>query len=278
MSWTAAEIRARLGASTNLYFWEQVRLGGEQMAQLAAAGILRIEIAGDMGQFDHNDREQIDEIAAACRETGVSVASYHCPDLPFACPYPQVRKGTIGEFLAICEAAERLGGPLMVCHFDMNEHTESFIREVLPLLDGTEVRLTIENGEDLHHYADFVDRIGSPRFGMIVDIGHTKDADGQNPFTCGRRARETITVCGDRLFHVHLHEFWDGADHWPPFYRGGLIEWGELFAGLAEIGYAGAFMFESVPAIPKDPAAFDDHLRRIATFPDEFVRRYGDGP
>lgn len=277
MSWTTAEIRARLGASTNLYAWERVRLGGEHVARLAEARILQLEIAADMDQFDHNDSDQLAEIKAACRQTGVRIASYHCPDLPFACPYPEVRKGTIREFLAMCEAAEQLGGPLMVCHFDMDEHTESFIREVLCLLKGADVRLTIENGENLRDYADFVDRINSPQFGMIVDIGHTKDADGRNPFTCRERARETITVCQERLFHVHLHEFWDGADHWPPFHNGGLIEWGELFAGLADIDYAGAFMFESVPALRNDRAAFDDNLRRIATFPAEFVRRYGEG-
>ncbi len=259
-----------------MYFWQGGRLGSRRVAQMYEAGIPHLEIAADMGQFDHNDKAHIAEIADACRQTGASVASIHMPDLPWACPFPEVRKGTIKEFLALCEAGEALGGPLMVCHFNMDEHTESFIREVLRLLEGTSVRLTIENGEDLRDYVEFVDRIGSPRFGMIVDIGHTKDADGRNPFTCKDRARDTISVCGDRLFHVHLHEFWDGADHWPPFYKGGLIEWGELFAGLEDIDYQGAFMFESVPAIPKDQAAFDDNLRRIATFPQELMRLYSD--
>ena len=273
MIWTAEDIRARLGASTNLYFWEPVRLGREQIVRLCEAGIPSIEIAADLGQFDHNDAEQIAELRAACDETGMRIVSYHCPDLPWGCPYPEIRKGTIAELLKMCQAASALGGPIMVCHFEITEHHESFIREMLPLLDGTEVRLTIENGERLADYAEFVDKIGSERFGMIVDIGHTKDEDGANPFTCADRARETISICGDRLFHLHLHEFWDGADHWPPFHKGGLIQWGELFAGLADINYPGAFMFESVPAIPKDPAAFDDHLRRIATFPEELAKR-----
>ena len=271
MSWTMADIQARLGTSTNIFFWERPRLGHEQIARIAAAGIGRIEIASDMNQFDHNDPAHIAELADACRECGARIVSCHMPDLPWACEWPEVHKGTIREFLALCEATEQLGGSLMVCHFNMDEPTESFIREVLPLLEGTSIRLTIENGDDLRDFAAFVDRIGSERFGMIVDIGHTKDPDGQNPFTCRDRARETIKICGDRLFHLHLHEFWDGADHWPPFYKGGLIEWGELFDGLSDIDYAGAFMFESVPAIPNDPAAFDDALQRIATFPEKLA-------
>ncbi len=277
MPWTAAEINARLGVSTNAYFWQKTRLGCAQVSQMCEAGIPSIEISVDLaGHFDHNSQDHINEIKEACRQTHLRVISLHMPDLPWADPAPQTRKETVRQFLALCEAGEALGGPIMVCHFDMDTHTESFIREVLPLLEGTDVRLTIENGEDLRDFARFVDRIGSPRFGMIVDIGHTKDADGRNPFTCVDRARETIGICGDRLFHMHLHEFWDGADHWPPFYKGGSIEWGQLFAGLADIDYQGAFMFESVPIIPNDPAAFDDNLRRIATFPDEFIRQYGD--
>jgi len=271
-----AELKQRLGASTNVYFWEGVRLGREHLARMVEAGIPNVEIAADLHHLDHNDKECLAELKDACRRAGAKVASYHAPDLPWGCPYREVRKGTIKEFLAMCEAAEELDGPLMVCHFDVDEHSESFIREVLPLLEGTDIRLAIENGEKLADYVEFVDRIGSPRFGMIVDIGHTRDGDGRNPFTCEDRARDTIRVCEDRLFHVHLHEFWDNADHWPPFYKGGLIEWGKLFAGLADIDYRGSVMFESVPAIPKDPQAFDDNLRRIATFPDELVRRYGD--
>jgi len=252
-----------------------VQLGREQIVRLFEADIPSLEIAADMGQFDHNDATQIAELKAACDETGMRIVSFHCPDLPFACPYPEIRKGTIAEFLTMCQAASDLGGPLMVCHFEMTEHHESFIRQALPLLEGTDVRLTIENGDRLSDYAEFVDKIGSDRFGMIVDIGHTKDEDGRNPFTCAERARETIQACGDRLFHVHLHEFWDGADHWPPFHNGGLIEWGELFVGLADIDYQGAFMFESVPAIPNDPEALDDLLHRVATFPEELARQYG---
>ena len=275
MPFTSDDIAARLGMSTNMFFWEGPDLGQPQVQRLADAGITRIELAADMAQLDHNNPEQIAALRRVCRDCGVQIVSYHCPDLPWGCPYPEIRKGTIAEFLKMCEAASALGGPIMVCHFERNEHHESFIREFLPLLEGTDVRLTIENGEDLADFAAFVDKIGSDRFGMIVDIGHTKDADGANPFTCADRARQTIQICGKRLFHLHLHEFWDGADHWQPFYKGGLIEWGELFAGLADIDYDGAFMFESVPAIPNDPAAFDAAVASIATFPDEFARRYG---
>jgi len=271
--WTADDIRSRLGASTNAFFWTSPRLGREEVDQFVEAGIWTLEIAADLNQFDHNDHDHIAELQEISQATGARIVSYHCPDLPWGCPYPEVRKGTVREFLTMCEAASRIGDPLMVCHFQINEHDESFIREVLPLLEGTNVRLTIENGDDLRDYAAFVDKIGSDRFGMIVDIGHTKDDDGKNPFTCKDRARQTIQVCGHRLMHLHLHEFWDGADHWPPFYKGGLIEWAELFAGLADIDYRGAFMFESVPARPNDTAAFDDNLHRVATFPEQLMAR-----
>ena len=132
MKWTTDQIQARLGTSTNIFFWESPRLGAEQIAMIADAGIRRIEIASDMNQFDHNDPAHVAELADACRQCEVEIVSCHMPDLPWACAWPEVRKGTIREFLALCEATEQLGGSLMVCHFNMDEQTESFIREVLP--------------------------------------------------------------------------------------------------------------------------------------------------
>jgi hypothetical protein len=36
----------------------------------------------------------------------------------------------------------------------------------------------------LKAYAAFLDKIGSNRFDMTLDIGHIRDADGVNPLKC----------------------------------------------------------------------------------------------
>ena len=71
---------------------------------------------------------------------------------------------------------------------------------------------------------------------MIVDIGHTRDADGVNPFTTPEAARRTMAFCGNRLIHLHLHDFRE-TDHLAPM--DGDIEWGEIFEAFRDIDYKG---------------------------------------
>jgi sugar phosphate isomerase/epimerase len=75
-----------------------------------------------------------------------------------------------------------------------------------------------------------VDDVGADRFGMIVDIGHTRDLDGINPFVKRDVARQTLAKCGSRVFHVHLHETFNldkKPDHRPPKHKEGstLCAW-----------------------------------------------------
>ena len=170
---------------------------------------------------------------------------------------------------AVCSAriAEDLGALILVLHFEPTEAGEKTVCEILKQLDGYALKLTIENGRDLQEFADFVDTIGSDRFGITVDIGHTRGEDGVNPFIKKGRAREPIALCGDRLFHLHLHDFVE-RDHYPPFE--GDIQWYEVFSALNAISYRGEYMFEANALYS---VAYS--LSGIASFPEEFVRRYG---
>jgi sugar phosphate isomerase/epimerase len=103
---------------------------------------------------------------------------------------------------------------------------------------------------------------------MVVDIGHTRDADCVNPFIKKERAREVMKVSGDRLFHLHLHDFTD-TDHHPPF--DGNVQWKEIFMALQDLEYKGEYMFEVAPRFP-----LADTIRKTAAFPDEFMKRYED--
>ena len=145
------------------------------------------------------------------------------------------------------------------------------VRELIEHLDDTQIKLTVENlpsEPDLRDYLTFVDRIGCPRFGLTVDIGHTRDADGINPFVKMERAREAMAACEHRLFHLHLHDFTD-TDHYPPF--DGNIQWDEIFSALRDIGYIGEFMFEAGQRV-----SLEDTLKKTSAFPNEFAVRYGD--
>ncbi len=267
---TAARIRERLGISSVLMSGTQP-FGAREIATIREAGLTRIEICGlhPPTHYDYHDARQVSEITAECRTQGVSIVGAHGPGLPYDCQYEEVRRAVVREAVASARVAEEMGATVFVGHFNTNEHSERTVLEMLHDLDGGSIKLAVENGKDLHVFADFVDRIGSDRFGMVVDIGHTRDVDDINPFVDSGRARETMAYCARRLFHLHLHDFVDG-DHYPPF--DGSIQWGEIFLALQEIEYAGEYMFEPVARI-----SIEDTLKKTAAFPDEFVARYGKG-
>jgi len=179
------------------------------------------------------------------------------------------------------KVAEEMGAGVMVCHFHTTEQAEKSIIEMLDRLQGHSIKLAIENGENLADYTAFVDKIGSERLGMVVDIGHTRDEDEVNPFIKKARARETMVQCGERLIHVHLHDWieslgvpLDGefyGDHFAPL--DGSIEWAEVFAALHDIDYEGVLMFEACWG-EKRKLSPDYVLDRVASFPQAFVERY----
>ena len=180
----------------------------------------------------------------------------------------------VTESLSAIRFAEEAGASIYVAHFGCREHSKKTVMELLNRTDDFRIRLTTENGRDLRDYMAFVDDIGSDRFGMTVDIGHTRDSDGPNPFVKKDKARQTLAQCSGQVFHVHLHESFDleqKADHWPPMHEDGIIEWGEIFAALQDINYGGELVFEDGRG--ENP---EEWIRMTAAFPKVFVRRYGN--
>ena len=271
--WTAAEISSRLGLSTAIY--QTFRLGAEHIAAIRRAGITRIELSLIQGCLDYRDQSQTAEILDACRSEGVTVVSVHGPfKLPYGSADEAARKTVVEESLAAIRFAREMGASVYVAHFGFKEHSEKTAAELLRQTEDSGIVLTSENqvGQNLQPYIDVVDAVDSDRYGMIVDIGHNRDGDGINPFVKKDRARQTLAQCGHRLRHIHLHETFDleqKPDHWPPLHPDGIIEWGEIFAALKEIGYSGELVFEDGRG--EDP---EQWTRMTAAFPQAFVRKY----
>ncbi|MHC4563631.1 MAG: sugar phosphate isomerase/epimerase family protein [Planctomycetota bacterium] len=271
-AWTADRIRAQLGTSTIVFPPEQ-RLGREQIARVRDAGIGCIEVGAFNGldHYNHHDEAQVEKIARAAVDLGVKIASVHCPLVAYDAADEEARRHVARESIVAARAAERMGASVFVCHFHNQPPAEITAREMLDQLDGCNVRIATENGIDLTPYAEFVDRFGTDRLGITIDIGHTRvpAEDWLNPFTAKGRAKAIVEdICGRRLYHIHIHDYHNNADHRPPFE--GEIEWGDLFDSLDTIGYRGALMFESLPVISPE-----DTLRKVGAFPEEFVKRYG---
>ena len=271
-AWTADRIRAQLGTST-IIFQPEERLGREMIARVADAGIGSIEVGAFNGlpHYNHNDEAQVDEIAQAAEEFGVKVASVHCPLVAYDNADEEVRRQVSHESIVAAKAGERMGAGLIVCHFHNQPPAAITAREMLDALDGCSIRIATENGINLTPYAEFVDAFATDRLGITIDIGHTRvpAEDWLNPFTKPGRAKAIVEeTVGQRLYHIHIHDYENNEDHRPPWE--GEIEWGDLFASLDAIDYQGALMFESLPLISPE-----DTLAKVGAFPEEFVRRYG---
>jgi sugar phosphate isomerase/epimerase len=270
-AWTTDRIRAKLGTST-IIFPPEERLGRDHIVRVADAGISCIEVGAFNGleHYNHHDEAQVDEIAQACRDLGVGIASVHCPLVAYDNPDEEVRRHTSRESIIAARAAERMGADIFVCHFHNQPPAETTCREMLDELADCKVRIATENGINLTPYTEFVDAFATERLGITIDIGHTREPaeDWLNPFTAPGRAKAIVDLCGQRLIHMHIHDYHNNEDHRPPFE--GEIQWADLFEALDGIGYNGALMFESLPVHSPD-----DTLRKVGTFPEEFVKRYG---
>ena len=271
--WTAEEINTRLGISTAIY--QRIPISARHIAGIRESGITRIELSIITGSLDHRNRRQVTEILNECQKQGVTVVGVHGPfKLPYNSEDEEERKIVVRESLLAIRFAEEAGAPIYVAHFGFRENSKETVVELLKLTDGFRIKLTTENGRELRDYMAIVDNIGSDRFGMAVDIGHTRDSDGINPFVKKEKARQTLAQCGDRVFHIHLHEIFNleqKADHRPPLHKDGIVEWGEIFAALKDIDYKGELVFEDGRG--ENP---EEWTRMTAAFPQTFVQRYGN--
>jgi len=273
LPYTAREIAARLGISMAVY--QKERLGARHVAAIRAAGISRIELTMIPQRFDFRDRAQVSEILAECRRQKVTIVSVHGSlQRKYNDPDDEKRRAAAAHLLEEIRFAEEADAGVLVAHFGTNDQSRKTVTELLEKTRDLRIRLTVENMRGgLKPYAAFVDKIGSKRFGMTVDIGHIRDADGVNPLVKQGRAGEVFAQGGRRVWHLHLHETFrlkTKPDHRPPMHPEGIIEWGEVFAALKAIGYQGVFLFEDGRG--EEP---EQWVRLAAAFPKNFVARYG---
>lgn len=273
LPYTARQIAARLGISMAVYSKE--RLGAHHIAAIRAAGISRIELIMLPQTFDLNDRNQVSEVLRECKRQKVSIVSVHGNlQRKYNDPDEEKRRTAAAHLLDEIRFAEEAGAGILVAHFGANGQSRKTVTELLDQTKDLRICLTVENMRGgLKPYADIVDKIGSDRFGLTVDIGHLRDPDGVNPLVKRGRAGEVFALGGRRIWHLHLHETFrlqTKPDHQPPMHPDGIIEWGEVFAALKAIDYKGIFLFEDGRG--ENP---EEWTRLAAAFPENFVARYG---
>ena len=272
LPYSEIELENRIGASSAAFDYSSP-LSASDIALFRSTGLTKIEINSLRypNRFDYRNEQQVSEITMECENQGVSIVSFHGPDLSYNSTDETIRQASVTEAVRAAEVAEQMGARIMVCHFGTDHQSERTVTELLTELESSNLKLANENGLEIQNYIELADKIDSNQFGIVIDIGHLKDSDGANPFTKAERAAQPIIKSGSRLIHLHLHDFLD-RDHFAPI--GGFIEWNELLTALRNINYQGLFMFEAMYPLGKEFFDPEIVLNQTAAFPKAFVQKY----
>src|SRR5438045_3705218 len=113
---------------------------------------------------------------------------------------------------------------------------KQFAESIKPILDraeslGINVGVECEPGLFLEYVAElreWIDRLGSARFGANLDIGHSQ--------VIGESIPEAVRMLGDRIWNLHVEDI-PGRKHYHMIPGEGTLEWDALIAALREIDY-----------------------------------------
>ena len=124
------------------------------------------------------------------------------------------------------------------------------------LAENTSVKLAFENVRSAPHLQAVLDYFNSPNVGLCYDAGHAN---------IWAKETDWLSMYGDRLFAVHLHDNNGTADtHLQPF--SGTVNWNKVAAGIAASSYTGNITVEV--SFPGDalhqPDALTAHLKTAA--------------
>jgi sugar phosphate isomerase/epimerase len=269
--YTAAEIRERLSIST-LVLLRYKPLSEKSLAEVAEHGIRQIELIESLEQYDFGDRASMRFVGEICGAAGVRVAAYHAHKTNFNdVDTEQRRRERVEHCKRQIDTLTELGGTVWGCHAADTQDgvVKKSYQELARHCEGTNVVVTVENfsrdGVSVEDRVRFLDDLDHPQVGMILDIGHVRDASDQNPMTRPGGPTNVVGICGHRLRHIHLHGFVD-TDHYPPFHAGDRIQWVELFGMLKSVDYPGLINFE-----PSTSRARDGGIEAAGTFPDRII-------
>jgi len=126
-----------------------------------------------------------------------------------------------------------------------------FLGAILDATEGTEVRVGIEDfpldEAALDHYrADLEPLLASPRYGMLIDVGHMNMRRTSVPYFDGLSVADYFAAAPLPVIEVHLHDN-DGLSDQHAHFGFGNIEFGEVAAALDEIGFDGVSTIEIAP-------------------------------
>jgi fructoselysine 3-epimerase len=158
-------------------------------------------------------------------------------------PNPRHRADRIAMILTGLQFAKDIGGRnisitigRMLGGMPPEPAARQFAESMKPLLESAEkigIDLGIECEPGLYlEYAtelrEWIDRLGHPRLGANLDVGHSQ--------VIGEGIPEAVRLLGDRIWNLHVEDI-PGRKHYHLIPGHGTLDWTGLRTALDEIGY-----------------------------------------
>jgi fructoselysine 3-epimerase len=247
----------KLAFSTNAYTRHPVDVA---LRGIRAAGFEGVEILADEphcypGKMDAGMTSQVVKLL---EETGLSVSNINCnctfgywrhaPPEPYfepslISPVPQYRKDRTDLILRTLQFAKDVGAQNVSitsgrCLGGMppDKAAAQFAESIKPVLDradtlGVNVGIECEPGLFLEYVAElreWIDRLGHPRFGANLDIGHS--------VVVGESIADAVQTLAGRIWNLHVEDL-PGRKHYHMIPGEGSFDWATLKSSLERIQY-----------------------------------------
>ena len=243
------KVSDRIAISTSI-FREKMPVDEKSLSLIAEAGIRNVEIFEDSSQYDLSNPLDAKKLRDMCSNLGLSIISYHAYEILFnGIESEPAREKLVDTCKRQLDNLQEAGGTIWADHTRIfDKPSMKCHQDLLRYVEGTKVKIVTENFVTEGAWAEdrmaYFKELPHPQLGLLLDIGHVKNKAGGRPMTLPGGPTEILTLCGEKLYHVHLHGFKNGKGHYPPLCPGDEIQWQELIPCLWDIGYNGYILFE----------------------------------
>jgi protein FrlC len=262
----------KLAFSTNAYTRYPLL---DAVRDIRAAGFDGVEILADAphaypGSFNHRD---IADLARELEKLNLAVSNVnanctfgywrHAPPEPYfepslISPLEQYRKDRTRLILRTLEMAKAIGASnvsitsgRLLGGMPPEAAARQFAESIKPILEradalGIDVGIECEPGLFIEWAAElrqWIDRLGHPRLGANLDVGHSQ--------VLGEDIPQTVALLRGRIWNLHVEDI-PGRKHYHLIPGEGTMDWAALVAALRPINY-GRFMTVELYTHTADP-------------------------
>src|SRR3954469_15227844 len=246
----------KLAFSTNAYTRFPL---ADALRGIRKAGFAGVEILADEPHAypPKIDAALTDSVRRVLDETGLAVSNINCncsfgywkdaPPEPYfepslISPNPQHRADRTAMILKTLDFARAVGSRNIsitsgrcIGGMPPDKAAKQFAESIKPVLDhadkvGVEIGIECEAGLFLEYVAElreWIDRLGHPRFGANLDIGHS--------VVIGERIDEAVNLLKGRIWNLHVEDL-PGRKHYHMIPGEGSFDWATLKSSLEQIG------------------------------------------